>query len=283
LLAEAYSALDSIPYFFELVLTLVVWVAALVFVRYNKRLLQRLNDEMARVNVEDRSLKAIDQMFDLFTILVAAFLTLYIWGVDEMIYAALTTIGVVGVMLAFAIKDIASNFISGILLIMSKDLLVGDAIEVNGIEGNIERIAIRTTSVRRYDGALVLVPNSLLLNHPVVDFHATDKRRVEVLVVLPSTVDIRTATEALRKAGEEQTRRLEGEPVAVLVTGFEASIVKLELRFWVMRKDLTDAKSDVHASIQKNLKERGIVLDVPSSVEIIGGGAGQLGIPTTKF
>jgi small-conductance mechanosensitive channel len=252
---------------------------ALVFIRFNKRLFSRLDQELTAIDVEDRSIKALDQMMDFITVVIAIFVTLYIWGIDEMLYAALTTVGVIGLMLAFAIKDIASNFISGILLILSKDLLIGDAIEVGGIEGNIEKITIRTTMVRRYDGALVIVPNSMILNEPVVDFSATDKRRVEVRVVLPSTVDIATASEALREAAEGEGRRLEGEGIDVLLKGFEASIMNLELRFWVQRSDLVEVKSDIHRAIQSSLLKRGIVLDVSTSIEIVGGGT-QSGQPS---
>lgn len=272
MLDDAYAYMDSIPYFIELVLTLVVWACALVFIRYNRNLFSRVTNELARMETEDRSLKALDQIMDFFTVVVGIFVTLYVWGVNEMLYAALTTVGVVGLMLAFAIKDIASNFISGILLILSKDLLIGDAIEVDGIEGTVEKIAIRTTTVRRYDGAVVLVPNSMILNNPVVDFSATQKRRVEVPVVLPSTVDIGTITEGLEEAAEGEPRRLVDEPVDVVIKAFEASVVKLELRFWVARQDLLSARTDAHGRIQEALLKRGIVLDVPTSIEMLDGG-----------
>jgi small-conductance mechanosensitive channel len=266
MLESAYAFFEEIPYFFELILTAIVWTVALIFVRFNKRLFTRVNDELSQVDVEDRSIKALDQMLDLFTMVVAIFITLYIWGVDEMIYAALTTIGVVGMMLAFAVKDIASNFISGIMLILSKDILIGDDIEVEGIEGVVEKITIRTTSIRQYNGALVLVPNSIILNNPVIDYSATEKRRVEVTVVLSSAVDMESATEALKLVAENEPRRLEGESIAVLIKGFEASSVKLELRFWVASSDLTNVKSDVHGAIQRTLHERHITLEVPVKV-----------------
>jgi small conductance mechanosensitive channel len=269
-LSGTMDFLEEVPYFWELLFTLVVWIGALLFVRYNKRLFQSVAEELAKEGTEDRALKALDQMVDFVTILVAVFLTMWIWGVDEMIYAALTTIGVIGLMLAFAVKDIASNLISGILLIMSKDILIGDDIEVEGIEGTVERIQIRVTAVRRYDGALVLVPNGLILNKPVVDYHATQKRRVEVQIMLSSSVDLEAATEALREVAEKETRRLEDESINVLIKGFEPSMVILELRFWVERADLSSVKSDMHKRIQEALKERNISLDVPVRVGIPG-------------
>jgi small-conductance mechanosensitive channel len=279
---ETHTFLDDVPYFWEMLFTVITWVVAIVFITFNKRLFTKLDKELLAADVHDRSIKALDQMMDFITVVVAVFVTLYIWGVDEMLYAALTTVGVIGLMLAFAIKDIASNFISGILLILSKDLLIGDAIEVNGIEGRIEKITIRTTSVRRYDGALAIVPNSMILNEPVVDFSATDKRRVEVKVVLPSTVDIPTATEALKEAAGRETRRLGDESIDVLLKGFDASIMTLELRFWVSREDLVSAKSDAHGHIQEALSKVDIVLDVPTSIEVLGG-ATQTGKPSDNL
>jgi small-conductance mechanosensitive channel len=233
---------------------------------YNKRLFTKVNDELARVDVEDRSIKAIDQMVDFITIVIIVFVTLFIWGVDEMIYAALTTIGVVGVMLGFAVKDIASNFISGILLILSKDILVGDDIEVKGIEGTVEKITIRTTSIRKPNGALVLVPNSLLLNNPVVDYAATDKRRIEVSLSLPTDVDIEEVTESLRGVMEGDPRWVSEEDIEVLIRGFDTSKVNLELRFWVDNKELTSVRSEVHRATQKVLLARGLTKDVTIKV-----------------
>ncbi len=269
---EVMAFLDDMPYFWEVLLTAITWIITLIFVRFNNRLFSRVNDELAAVEVEDRSIKAIDQMVDLFAIAIAVFITLYIWGVDEMIYAALTAIGVVGVMLGFAVKDIASNFISGILLILSKDILVGDIIEVKGIEGTVEKITVRTTSIRQYNGSVVIVPNSLILNNPVVDYSATDKRQVEVLVNLSSDVDIAAASEALREVGEKEPRCLEDEAVTVFIKGFEASTIKFQLRFWVRSEDLTSAKSDVHGEIREALAKRSIVQNLTTTV-MTGGGS----------
>jgi small-conductance mechanosensitive channel len=154
---------------------------------------------------------------------------------------------------------------------MSKDILIGDDIEVSGIDGTVEKITIRTTSIRRYDGALVLVPNSIILNEPVIDYSATPRRRVEVRVVMGSDVDIETATEALKAVGEGETRRIDDTKVVVLTKGFDASIVTLELRFWVLRSDLTTVKSDVHGTIQREFRDRGLSLDISTTINVTGG------------
>ena len=272
MLPDIVAALETVPHLVELILTLVLWTVALVFVRFNKRLFSKVGNELIATNVDDRSLKQLDQIMDFLTVIVAIFLTLAIWGVDQMLYAALTTIGIVGVMLGFAVKDIAANFISGIILILSKDLLIGDAIAVNGVEGIIEKITIRTTTVRRYDGALALVPNSTIVNNVVVDFSATEKRRVEVPVVFSANVDVGLVTKLLREVAEGGPRRLEGEDVAVLIQRFEPSTVTLELRFWVKRTDLLAVKSDTHDRIQRAFWDQGLTLDISTSIELVGDG-----------
>jgi small-conductance mechanosensitive channel len=272
-LPDLAAAVGSVPYLVELILTLVLWTVALAFVRFNKRLFSKVGNELIASNVDDRSLKQLDQIMDFLTVIVAIFITLAIWGVDQMLYAALTTIGIVGVMLGFAVKDIASNFISGIMLILSKDLLIGDAIAVNGVEGTIEKITIRTTIVRRYDGALALVPNSTIVNNVVVDFSATERRRVEVPVVLSANVDVGLVTKLLREVAEGEPRRLDGEEVTVLIQRFEPSTVTLELRFWVKRADLLAVKSDTHDRIQRAFWDRGLTLDISTSIELVGAGA----------
>lgn len=270
MLPDLVAKVESVPYLAELILTLVTWVAVGVFVLLNGRLFRRIGRELATQDTEDRTVKTLDQIFDFLAVLVGIFVTLTIWGIDQMLYAALTTIGVIGIMLGFAVKDIASNFISGILIILSKDIIIGDAISVNGIEGKVERITIRTSSVRRWDGTLVLVPNSMLVNNPVVNFSSTPKRRVEVPVVMSSGEDIALAIRTLKEVAEAEDRRLEGEEVAVLVKAFEANTVALELRFWVARDDLLTVKSDVHDAIQRAFRDRGLSLDIVTSVSMKG-------------
>jgi len=106
----------------------------------------------------------------------------------------------------------------------------------------------------------------------VVDYSATDKRQVEVLVNLSSDVDIAAASEALREVGEIEPRCLEDEAVTVFIKGFEASTVKFQLRFWVRSEDLTSAKSDVHGEIWEALAKRSIGQNITTSV-VTGGGS----------
>ena len=117
----------------------------------------------------------------------------------------------------------------------------------------------------------------MILNNPVTDFSATPKRRVEVLVVISSDVDIQTATEALMEVGEKEPRRIEDTKVVVLAKAFEASTVTMELRFWVERANLTSVKSDVHGAIQGAFRERGLSLDIATTVSIAGEGSSNAG------
>src|SRR6056297_463382 len=80
---------------------------------------------------------------------------------------ALTTLGLGSVAVGFAFKDTFENFLAGILLLLREPFRIGDYVDVEGIEGQIEEITIRDTRVRQTDGQLVVTPNSVLFQNPV--------------------------------------------------------------------------------------------------------------------
>ena len=71
-----------------------------------------------------------------------------------------TTLGLGGVAVGFALKDILSNLVSGVLLLAMRPFEIGDQIAIGDTEGTVENIELRATQIRTYDGRLVLIPNA---------------------------------------------------------------------------------------------------------------------------
>ena len=272
---QVLEVLFEHKYFVEIVLTIATWVVALILIRINGLFLRRLRDELAVVSVEDRTLKAIDQIFDTVIIIIAVLVSLYVWGVDQALYTALTTIGVIGIIIGFAVKDVASNLLAGIFLIFSKDFLVGDHIRVKDMEGTVESIKIRTTSVRRPDRVLIIIPNSVLVNEAVVDFSATKHRRVDLPVVVRNGSDVDRAMALLRRLAEDNPMRSGEEETQVVVQGFDTDSVLLELRFWVDRADFIEAKSSMNGRIDVAFRKEGIEYGQTTTVSLLENDSGQ--------
>ncbi len=105
-----------------------------------------------------------------------------------------TGLGLTGLALGFALKDIVSNFVSGLLILALRPFALGDQIGVGETEGSAERIELRATQIRTYDGRLVLVPNAELFTSRVTNNTASPVRRAVVSLYLGYDADIADAS-----------------------------------------------------------------------------------------
>ena len=87
-----------------------------------------------------------------------------------------TGLGLTGLALGFALRDILSNFVSGILLLWLRPFQIGDQVQVAEAEGTVERIELRATLIRAYDGRVVLVPNADVFTSRIVNSTADPAR-----------------------------------------------------------------------------------------------------------
>ena len=86
-------------------------------------------------------------------------------------------LGIGGVAIGFAFRDILQNFLAGLLLLMTDPFRIGDQIVVKGFEGTVEDIQTRATILKTYDGRRVVIPNGDLFTESVIVNTAYDKRR----------------------------------------------------------------------------------------------------------
>jgi small-conductance mechanosensitive channel len=109
---------------------------------------------------------------------------------DINLYGTLLSLGIVGIAVTLAAKDILSNLFSGIILILGKSIKVGDTIEINKTKGVVEKIRLRTTTIKDDDGIVSAIPNSTLTNNLFKIYKAPEKYRVNVHAGLPLNIDL---------------------------------------------------------------------------------------------
>jgi len=176
-----------------------------------------------------------------------------------------TGLGLTGLALGFALKDIISNFVSGMLILALRPFQLGDQIVVGETEGSVERIRLRATEMRTYDGRLVLVPNADLFTSRVTNNTASPRRRAVVALYLGYDSDLPRAVEAIRAAASGIDGVLTEPPVAVRVADLGPDDIVLEVRFWTdsRRADFTATQAAVRAAIVAGLRTAGIGLPNP--------------------
>ncbi len=178
-------------------------------------------------------------------------------------------VGLIGLGLSFALKDMIANFISGVLILANGEFKIGDQIEVAGEEGTIRDIKIRATDMKTYDGRKVIVPNSHLYSNVVINNTAYDERRFEVIVGIGYDDDIDKAKElALESLEEAEGVEADPEP-QVLVNELGGSSVNLKLRGWTKptRANQVKSSSEVTKIVKEKYDEAGI--DIPYPIRTV--------------
>jgi small-conductance mechanosensitive channel len=175
--------------------------------------------------------------------------------------------GALGVGIGFGLQNIVNNFVSGFILIFEQPIKVGDKIEISslGLMGEVRRIGIRSSIIRTFDGADVVVPNSNLIQSEVINWTLSDtKRRVEVLVGVKYGTDPRQVIDLLLSVARENPRVLTWPEPAALFAGFGASSLDFTLRIWSATFDESiRLRSEVNVMVNDALKEAGIEIPFP--------------------
>ena len=122
---------------------------------------------------------------------------LQLFGIN--LAGTLLSLGIVGIAVSFAAKDIISNLFSGIILIIGKSIKVGDTIEIKGKKGVVERITLRSTIIVDDNGVKDNIPNSTLTNDPYLLYKTPEKYRVDIMAGLGLDVDIEDFKENIIK------------------------------------------------------------------------------------
>jgi small-conductance mechanosensitive channel len=213
----------------------------------------------------DRSLQyAIAQIVSNIVLVVGIFIVLENTGIH---LAALTVFaGAVGVGVGFGLQNIASNFISGLVILAERPITIGDRVEVAGVIGRVQQIRARSTVVITSDNIAMIVPNSKFIDSPVTNWHYGDQRvRFRVPVGVAYGSDVNKVREALIAAAREHAATLsDPEPTAYLEK-FGDSTIDFELVAWTQEMSYKPRrfKSDLNYLIYKHLTAVGIEIPNP--------------------
>ncbi|MFB6191179.1 MAG: mechanosensitive ion channel family protein [Candidatus Nanohaloarchaea archaeon] len=180
-----------------------------------------------------------------------------------------TAVGLIGLGISFALKDMIANFISGILILINRPFKIGDQIKVAGEEGTLRDIKLRASEIKTYDGRKVIVPNSDLYNKVVINNTAYDERRFEVIVGIGYDEDIREARELAFEALDEAEGVEETPESQVLVNELGDSSVNLKLRGWTKPSKANMVKSSSEVAELVKDKYDGAGIDIPYPIRTV--------------
>ena len=213
----------------------------------------------------DRSLQyAIAQIVANVVLVVGVFVVLENTGIH---LGALTVFaGAVGVGVGFGLQNVASNFISGLVILAERPITIGDRVEVAGIAGQVQQIRARSTVIRTNDNITMIVPNTKFIDSPVTNWTYGDPRvRFRIPVGVAYGSDIDKVRRTLLAAGQENPNTLQDPAPSVFLDKFGESSIDFELVVWSSEMSYRPRRyrSDVNFAIEKKFREAGIEIASP--------------------
>jgi small conductance mechanosensitive channel len=182
-----------------------------------------------------------------------------------------STLGIGGVAIGFAFKDIFQNLLAGILILIRQPFREGDEIRSGDFQGKVEKIETRATYIKTYDGRRIIIPNSQIYTDPVSVITAYNLLRSEYDVGIGYGDDIDTAKELALEVVKKVDGILDDPAPDVLVWELAGSSKNLRVRWWSepKRLDVVMIKDKVLQGIAESFAENGIDLPFPTNVTLL--------------
>jgi small-conductance mechanosensitive channel len=165
-------------------------------------------------------------------LVVAVLMALAVSGIDLTILSVFG--GALGVGLGLGLQRIASNYVSGFILLLDRSLRIGDMVAVDKYYGKVTKINTRGTVLLQSDGTEAVIPNEMLVSLPVVNSTLSNRKlALTVPIMVGAHADLALVRELLCDAARSQPRVLADPAPAAALTEFRAGNLVLELSFWI--------------------------------------------------
>lgn len=204
-------------------------------------------------DIDDNFKIVLSRLINVAFIILAIIISLSSVGLDLTILSVFG--GAIGVGLGFGLQKIASNYISGFIILFDHSVKIGDTVEVGGFNGKITQIKTRYSVLRNFSGEEMIIPNENFVTQNVKNFTFTDRASVSSIETsIGYECDLDRALAILVEVAKKQERILADPQPWAVMTGFGNDGLNLKLSFWVM--DPERGTSVLRSTIMKEVLER---------------------------
>jgi potassium-dependent mechanosensitive channel len=220
-------------------------------------------DVFARVSLGRGVAVALSSLVHYAILLVGFLLGLGALGIDLTRITILA--GALGVGIGFGLQNVVNNFVSGLILLFERPIQVGDSVQLGTLTGEVKRIGIRSSTVRTFEGAEVIVPNASLVSDQVTNWTLSDRmRRIDLDIGIAYGTDPHRVMDLLGEVARSNPGVLPDPPPVVLFLGFGDSALNFQIRAWTARfEEWVRTRSDLGLAVQAALKAEGIDIPFP--------------------
>jgi small-conductance mechanosensitive channel len=258
--------INNIPNIF---LAIVVLIVALLLDDRAQRAVERL---VGMRNNQRELGRLLGRMTRFMVLILALLFILSLFRLNTLVTSFVASLGIAGLVIAFALQDITKNFAAGVLLLLMRPFRLDDRIKVKEFEGVVTDISLRATTLQTSDGEEVLVPNADVYTSTITNFTRYTRRRYHVPVSVPSTFPAEPVRQRL-EAALRQVAGLEQEPAPqVIITALSGDGVEMDAQYWLLTesKIAPQVKTQVIERLQQvieGLKQRTATRPPTASLE----------------
>ncbi|MGK7396737.1 MAG: mechanosensitive ion channel family protein [Candidatus Cyclobacteriaceae bacterium M3_2C_046] len=198
-------------------------------------------------------------------VVVGLFFALGVLQLDRTVTSLLAGVGIAGLAIGLAFKDIAANFLAGIYLAIKSPINDGDLIEYDEHYGTVKKIGLRALTMQTLQGQDIVIPNRFIMENAFIHYTINGVRRVDLAVGISYGDDL----EKVQKVTLETINKLEhlkGKPVDFYYTEFGSSSINFVVRYWVNFNKETDylqAMSQGIIQVKKAFDQNDITITFP--------------------
>ena len=213
-----------------------------------------IKDNMVRYKMDPSIRQLVENLFSVVVSALAVVTVLAQFGFD--VVSIVAGLGIVGIAVGFAAQSTLSNFIAGITLLIERPFRIGDWVTINGQDGKVVKIALRTTWLRTRDNIFAMIPNDSVASSDIINYSAEGVTRLNIPVGIAYKESAKAARDVLMPVLLTHPEVLQGagmEP-RVLLKSLGDSSVNLEAKVWITPDNL-DVQPRIMADVLEQMKE----------------------------
>ncbi|MEO6023198.1 MAG: mechanosensitive ion channel domain-containing protein, partial [Burkholderiales bacterium] len=230
-----------------------LWIARMI----ESRLISAPNLDTSLLAVVSKLVRAV-------LLALAVLISLPAVGIDITVLSVFG--GALGVGLGFGLQKIASNYVSGFIILLDRSIRLGDLVTVDNRHGVVSQLNTRYTVVRSLDGTEAIIPNEALITGTVINHSFSDKRvLLKLSIQISSKSSLETALEILTRIAREHPRVIADPAPGAYIKGFGDSGVDLELCVWITDPEAGQMplRSELYLRIWQAFKAEGVEIPYP--------------------
>lgn len=243
---------------------LVVFIVSFTIVRILKNRLA--NNLLNHINMDEGIKHSLISGTSFVGIIISVILSITAMGVDLSNLAVIA--GALSVGIGFGLQDVIKNLVSGIIILFERPFKVGDWVLINGEEGKIKQINIRSTELETWNRQSIIIPNATLISNSLTNFtHENTWQRLSIKIGVSYDADADVVTNVLLECAKSSKKVAKVPAPYVVFKDFGASSLDFELRFYV--SDIWtgwSAASDIRYEILRRFRQEKINIAYPQLV-----------------